>query len=247
MKLSHRLFVCVLLIAVLTSCYKKEKASCKDGLKNQNELYADCGGVCKPCETCWDGIRNQDEVFTDCGGICPSCGTCSDGLLNQNETAIDCGGVCPSCPTCDDMIQNQGETGIDCGGPCAPCPPTFTIIYPESGDHGYNILCHDTVQYIRGSASSSQLEYRYSFAARVPKDIHLKVVMTKLAGTWGYRFPLTTWNVIFKEDHMREFQTVGEISADVALAFAGTGKALMEIFEHQASVPTRTKVIYWRP
>ena len=25
-------------------------------------------------ETCMDGIKNQDELFVDCGGSCPACG-----------------------------------------------------------------------------------------------------------------------------------------------------------------------------
>lgn len=72
-------------------------------------------------ETCSDGIRNQNEVGIDCGGVCPACQTCSDGIQNQNETGVDCGGVCSACPTCSDGIKNQGETAIDCGGPCALC------------------------------------------------------------------------------------------------------------------------------
>jgi hypothetical protein len=26
-----------------------------------------------PIATCSDGVRNQNEVFTDCGGVCPAC------------------------------------------------------------------------------------------------------------------------------------------------------------------------------
>ncbi len=47
--------------------------SCNDGIKNQNEILPDCGGVCKPCPTCDDGIRNQGEQGIDCGGPCPVC------------------------------------------------------------------------------------------------------------------------------------------------------------------------------
>jgi hypothetical protein len=64
--------------------------SCTDGLRNQNELGIDCGGVCGgywydgACHprpktstvtnttkaSCIDGIRNQDEIGIDCGGMC---------------------------------------------------------------------------------------------------------------------------------------------------------------------------------
>ncbi|MBW2991474.1 TIGR02186 family protein [Candidatus Woesearchaeota archaeon] len=63
-------------------------------------------------ETCSDGVRNQDEVGVDCGGVCGgywydnACHstpkqvtpseeeTCSDGIKNQDEVGVDCGGVC---------------------------------------------------------------------------------------------------------------------------------------------------------
>lgn len=85
-------------VVLFSLCNKKNKASCDDGIKNQDEIEIDCGGSCAPCKTC------------------------SDGIKNQNETGIDCGGVCAACSSCSDNIQNQGETGVDCGGPCAPCP-----------------------------------------------------------------------------------------------------------------------------
>ena len=28
-------------------------------------------------ETCMDGIKNQNELFVDCGGSCPACGKAS--------------------------------------------------------------------------------------------------------------------------------------------------------------------------
>jgi len=57
----------------LQACIYVEFPSCFDGVKNQNEILPDCGGVCKPCPTCDDGIRNQGEVAIDCGGPCPVC------------------------------------------------------------------------------------------------------------------------------------------------------------------------------
>jgi len=100
--------------------------TCTDGLLNQDEVLADCGGSCGSCVgTCNDGIQNQGETQVDCGGpLCGACPTCSDGIQNQGETQVDCGGTnCTACPTCSDGIRNQGEIGVDCGGPCmASCP-----------------------------------------------------------------------------------------------------------------------------
>ncbi|MDI6737928.1 MAG: hypothetical protein QME12_05445 [Nanoarchaeota archaeon] len=47
--------------------------------------------------TCFDGIKNQDEILADCGGPCKDCPTCDDGIKNQGEDSIDCGGPCPVC------------------------------------------------------------------------------------------------------------------------------------------------------
>lgn len=48
--------------------------------------------------TCFDGIKNQDEIVADCGGnICNPCPTCDDNIQNQGEDSIDCGGPCPVC------------------------------------------------------------------------------------------------------------------------------------------------------
>ena len=47
--------------------------------------------------TCFDGIKNQDEILPDCGGICKDCPTCDDSIQNQGEDSIDCGGPCPVC------------------------------------------------------------------------------------------------------------------------------------------------------
>lgn len=55
------------------ACVYVAVPSCFDGVKNQNEILADCGGVCKDCPTCDDGIQNQGEIGIDCGGPCPVC------------------------------------------------------------------------------------------------------------------------------------------------------------------------------
>lgn len=55
------------------SCIYVEVPSCFDGVKNQDEVLPDCGGVCPPCPTCDDGIQNQEEEYVDCGGPCPVC------------------------------------------------------------------------------------------------------------------------------------------------------------------------------
>lgn len=58
--------------------------------------------------TCSDGIKNQDEINIDCGGVCSKCATCNDGIQNQGETGIDCGGPCGTCPI---KYPNNGDFG----------------------------------------------------------------------------------------------------------------------------------------
>ena len=56
-------------------CYFTENPNCRDGITNCHdgacELLVDCGGPCSPCPTCSDGIQNQGEGGADCGGPCP--------------------------------------------------------------------------------------------------------------------------------------------------------------------------------
>jgi len=118
------------LAAILTGCGDPPAAEgCDDGLRNQDEVGVDCGGMCRACpaaETCFDDVQNQDETAIDCGGVCEACpgplGTCDDGAQNQGEAGVDCGGPCDACPTCDDGVQNGAESGVDCGGACDACP-----------------------------------------------------------------------------------------------------------------------------
>ena len=68
------------------------------------------------CSSCRDLIKNGDEVDVDCGGAL--CAKCGDGKICR--AATDClnarceGGVCISCV---DRVQNGGEVDVDCGGP----------------------------------------------------------------------------------------------------------------------------------
>lgn len=126
-------------------CSWTERATCADGLKNQDESDVDCGGRCAPCDR-----NKQCNTTTDCvstaqciAGVCAFVGSCDDGIQNQDETDLDCGGtVCGRCevdescgrgsdcisgicqggvciaPSCDDGIQNQDESDVDCGGSC---------------------------------------------------------------------------------------------------------------------------------
>ena len=74
--------------------------------------------------SCRDNVRDGDEVGIDCGPSCNPCPVCSDGMRNGDETGVDCGGTCAACPTCDDHLQNGAESDVDCGGTCVKrCEP----------------------------------------------------------------------------------------------------------------------------
>lgn len=216
--------ICLLLVCTVlcfTACSKKKKASCSDGLKNQDEVFTDCGGVCSPCETCSDGILNQNETSTDCGGVCSKCGTCNDG------------------------IQNQGESGIDCGGPCGICG----ITYSEFGAFGYNILHDDTVTHFLTSQSGANYFYNYySLRCKVEEGVRVKVVFTKLSGSGMWLAPQSPahWEATnLVPNTSQEFTTIGEVTAETRFYFSGSGTARMQIFERGASTPTREKIISW--
>ncbi|HQV97134.1 MAG TPA: hypothetical protein PLE29_05715 [Saprospiraceae bacterium] len=72
---SLKIFGIMMLFAsfLIVSCSDDEKATCTDGVKNQDETAIDCGGVCTACATCNDGIQNGTETGIDCGGTCTAC------------------------------------------------------------------------------------------------------------------------------------------------------------------------------
>ncbi|MFP4118957.1 MAG: fibronectin type III domain-containing protein [Candidatus Woesearchaeota archaeon] len=90
--------------------------NCSDGIKNQDEVGIDCGGVCN--KSCTDSFDPNESESSDTPA--PSC---NDSIQNQGEDGVDCGGPCEPCQvaTCYDGIRNQGEDDVDCGGPCPPC------------------------------------------------------------------------------------------------------------------------------
>ena len=91
---------------------------------NKDCLFGAClGSVCQP-PTCMDGVRNENETGADCGGppSCPRCPTGEGCKVGSDCLSKVCWvGLCQP-PTCEDGIQNGNETDWDCGGPCAPCP-----------------------------------------------------------------------------------------------------------------------------
>lgn len=120
-------------------------ATCKDGLRNGNEVDVDCGGG--NCPTC--GTGSECSFSKDCSSlvciesVCVAA-SCDDDTMNGDETDVDCGGSCSSCapgkickgvadcnsrvcsrtclaPTCTDKVKNGTEADVDCGGTCASC------------------------------------------------------------------------------------------------------------------------------
>ena len=63
--------------------------------RNRPNLTQQCTFVEHP--SCFDGVKNQDEILADCGGACKECPSCNDNIQNQVETGLDCGGPCPAC------------------------------------------------------------------------------------------------------------------------------------------------------
>ncbi len=91
---------------------KSDGTACNDG--NPATSGDNCqGGVCIPTATCSDGLKNQGETGADCGGPCPSGGgvPCSTGKLGPcaaGTTVCSAGGI-----VCQ---QNTAATAETCNG-----------------------------------------------------------------------------------------------------------------------------------
>ncbi len=97
------------------TCVDPGAETCGDGVANQDESDADCGGaLCPACDDgqlCWVDFDCQ-SVLCDVGitDACVPAGTeiCSDALWNQDETDVDCGGaLCDPCAVGDDCLAND--------------------------------------------------------------------------------------------------------------------------------------------
>jgi len=131
-----------------------DSENCDDGNTADGDgCSAQCAVEVAPA-TCVDGIQNQDETAADCGGVCAACpvlGCTNPSAVNFNAQATQDDGTCQlfvcgnevvegteqcddgntvdfdSCTnacvaaTCSDGAENQGEVGVDCGGSCAAC------------------------------------------------------------------------------------------------------------------------------
>ncbi len=96
--------------------------------------------LCKQPPSCFDGIKNQGEIGADCGGPCAQ-DCCSDGVKDDQETGLDCGGpVCAACqPMCSDGILNSDEDFTDCGGSfCGACPTGFQVLASQTVSYNGN-------------------------------------------------------------------------------------------------------------
>ena len=122
-----------------------------DAASSSSSDAADASGSSETADpaSCRDGVRNGDEVGVDCGGMCGGC----DG--SRCGTDADCadspcvGGVCggddpTDDPACSDGMQNGAETGIDCGGTCvacgAPCEGTPAQWNPKDAQQNIDIV-----------------------------------------------------------------------------------------------------------
>ncbi|CAF1327644.1 unnamed protein product [Adineta ricciae] len=111
------------------------KLTCVDGIKNQDESDADCGGsVCAArCGINQQCTKNSDCVNNNCHQTQKTCQepSCSDGNKNQDETDIDCGdSVCKI--KCDlDYYCNKNADCINNN-----CHPTNKICQVASCDDG---------------------------------------------------------------------------------------------------------------
>ena len=75
-----------------------------DQLLEDKTVIHNSENICYFKASCSDGIWNQDEESVDCGGVCPACPNCNDGIQNNDEQGIDCGGS--ECGVSCDVVCN---------------------------------------------------------------------------------------------------------------------------------------------
>lgn len=76
--------------------------------------------------SCDDGIKNQDEVEIDCGGVCPSCvptEDCGNGVCDSSENYVSCPLDCPAPDLCGNGECDNEENAVTCPSDCFEQPP----------------------------------------------------------------------------------------------------------------------------
>ncbi|MBL7933711.1 MAG: hypothetical protein JNL60_17540 [Bacteroidia bacterium] len=87
----------------------------------------------------------------------------------------------------------------------------------------------------------------YSIRSQIPEGTRLKVVFKKPSGTgtlWNSAF--TNGKITYSNNNDQiSFENIGKIAADVGVGFRNQGTAVIQIFEGNATTPTREKYYTW--
>ena len=121
------------------------------------------------------------------------------------------------------------------------------ITYPETGKYGENILRESDIDVIT-YLDLNRPKY-YSFAAEIPKNNSLKVVM-KNRTLWN---PSVSWNVdslsgwttSTPEGVTQTFTATGPASCDLQIRFFDPGTADIVLYENESEDTTRYRRISW--
>ncbi|HVY49224.1 MAG TPA: hypothetical protein VHB21_25210, partial [Minicystis sp.] len=130
---------------------------CVDGSDCASDVCDASSHTCSAA-TCMDGVRNEDETDADCGGA--TCPRCVPGKVCAQGSDCD-SGVCTNLvcqqPACDDTVQNGTESDVDCGGSCgATCAlgqHCNNALDCESGRCNLNHACTDPIDLADASSA----------------------------------------------------------------------------------------------
>jgi hypothetical protein len=135
--------------------------------------------------------------------------------------------------TCSDGIKNQTEIEIDCGGDCSPCK----IEYPETGNHGVNVL--------HGNDTIVITDENCSMKAQVPIGSSLKIELNLVSGEAWFYANEQNWVVSSFSDDKQIFTALNGNQADLMLHNANNSNIdtiLVRYFENSNN-ETKRKII----
>ena len=113
-------------------------ASCTDGLRNQNELGVDCGGVCASClntltaATTLMGCNLLNPLCCGQDEIPPHLVTISEFMIDQNEVTVEAYTACVREGVCRTPISYAEDSQCNWDSPRSPDQPINCVSYLEA-------------------------------------------------------------------------------------------------------------------
>ena len=140
--------------------------------------------------------------------------------------------------SCTDGLLNQNETDIDCGGDCVLCE----ITYPNTANYGVNVL--DSITQV----FEDNIDYSFACDLPIATSVIVEIIGDTMQGTSSWFYDGATvdgWIISDVTNKTQTFTSNKFGDLDLKFEFLGVGNGVINIYENNSSVITRSKTFNW--